>query len=50
MLRNEIDGKVYIGQSTNLEKRNKQHKNALLNNRHFNQVLSTDILKLLIPR
>ena len=22
MLRNEIDGKVYIGQSTNLEKRN----------------------------
>ena len=39
MLRNEIDGKIYIGQSTNLEKRNKQHKNALLNNRHFNEHL-----------
>lgn len=39
LLRNEIDGKIYVGQSSNLSKRNRQHKNALLNNRHFNEHL-----------
>ena len=39
LLRNEIDGKIYIGQSTNLSKRKRQHKNLLNNNKHFNEHL-----------
>lgn len=36
---NTINGKVYIGQTVNYEKRKKNHKNYLLNNKHCNSHL-----------
>lgn len=39
LLRNKIDRKVYIGQSTNLTKRKRQHKNLMMSRKHFNEHL-----------
>lgn len=36
---NIVDGKIYIGQTVNYEKRKRSHRNYLLNNKHCNSYL-----------
>ena len=38
-IENIINGKIYIGSSTRLLKRFKEHKRKLLNNTHINSIL-----------
>lgn len=42
---NKINGKCYIGSSSNLQKRNKQHFNSLSKNKHYNQYLQRSFNK-----
>jgi len=39
VIRNKIDNRLYIGQSNNILKRFREHKNALNGNYHFNRYL-----------
>lgn len=41
-IKNVITNSVYIGESTNIKKRAKQHYNMLKNNNHYNQSLQND--------
>lgn len=42
---NKVNGKIYIGSSTNLKRRERQHFSALLNNKHENNYLQNSYLK-----
>lgn len=44
-IKNKTNGKIYIGSSKNIEKRIKQHKNDLINNKHKSQWLQFDYNK-----
>ena len=39
MIQNKVNGKIYIGQSVNIEKRWKNHKSELRGNHHYNEHL-----------
>ena len=39
MIQNKVNGKIYIGQAVDIEKRWKDHKKCLRNNRHHNEHL-----------
>lgn len=45
IIRNLIDGKVYIGQSTNIEKRLRDHKSYLRRGQHHNILLQRSFCK-----
>lgn len=44
-IRNDKNGNVYIGETFNIERRFKEHKNELLNNTHHNINLQRDVNK-----
>ena len=44
-IENKINGKVYIGQALDINKRFREHKSALLNKRHYNILLQRSFNK-----